>query len=357
MVSAPSGEAVTAVTYSLVSLAAVLIAARIYLRLFIQKQRLLLSDLLIIAAWFSAFMTIVFGLLVAKYNTLRPELDYTLMNWDAPLEAQIYVARLSWAAMFPFLTTFYLCKASLLAVYLQLFPTFMKTRRILLWITIAYCAAAYIVTISLQLFLCLPVWRNWAINQPEKLCPDDDLARIFQIAWALHFAGSLALFALPWLIVYKVQMKRKIKIGVYSVFLLGLVDITFSLTRFLSVQLGNVGQFRSVTTIELWSSLDSNIGLIIACLPALRPFLRRNRETSEQYNNRESSRNTRTVTARRHNQAGFEEIEEDISINKDGSMKLAFHSSNSRRIGDGWSDRAASGSDIELVNVEVVRGT
>lgn len=56
-------------------------------------------------------------------------------------------------------------------------------------------------------------------------------------------------------------MRRKIKIGVYSIFLLGIVDIAFSLTRFLSVQLGNEGQFRSITTIGKLFLIPENLNM------------------------------------------------------------------------------------------------
>lgn len=31
----------------------------------------------------------------------------------------------------------------------------------MVWIVVVYCVCAYIVTISLQLFLCYPIQRNW----------------------------------------------------------------------------------------------------------------------------------------------------------------------------------------------------
>lgn len=68
-----------------------------------------------------------------------------------------------WASVIPFFVTFYLCKASLLVVYLQLFPPFMIKRRIILWSVVGYCACALIVSLCLQLFLCFPIKRNWYV--------------------------------------------------------------------------------------------------------------------------------------------------------------------------------------------------
>lgn len=103
---------------------------------------------------------------------------------------------------------------------------------------------------------------------PEKVCDDWPIVTTFQISWALHFFGSLAceftsslpsqmkfilivpsVFALPFLLLHKLNLRPKVRVGVYGIFLLGFIDIAFSLTRFLTIQLTKVGDFASITTI------------------------------------------------------------------------------------------------------------
>ncbi|KAF5985870.1 integral membrane protein [Fusarium coicis] len=370
MVSAPSGAAVLAVNFILITLAAAIIGARIYLRLAIQKQKLAAADWLRVAAWISAFVSAAFDIIYMKEDVLRPEINYTLANWDVPPEKLSRVLRVSitivnrnnmklmalqymWASVIPFFVTFYLCKASLLVVYLQLFPPFMTKRRIVLWSVVGYCACALIVSLCLQLFLCFPIRRNWSILGPEPFCDDFALVTTFQVAWTLHFVGSLLLFALPWLVLYKLNMRKRVKIGVYCVFLLGIIDIAFSLTRFLTIQLTVIGDFRSITTIELWSGLDVYIGLIIACLPALRPYLRR-KGSKYDYNYNTSGRpnNSSGPPVRRAAQSGFEEIDETPSLEGDPSPS-PWTGSHSPELTAGWSDKKSNRSDIELVSLDV----
>ncbi|KAF5655231.1 integral membrane protein [Fusarium sp. NRRL 25303] len=195
MPAGPSGVVVLraqTVIYVLITLSAIIIGARIYLRLAIQKQRLVTADWLRISAWCTAFVTGFFDVLYAKEGVLHPGINYTLSNWDAPLEQQIRVRKYNWVNPFPFYTTFYLCKASLLVIYLQLFPPFMVIRRLMVWIVVAYCVCAYIVTISLQLFLCYPIQRNWSVTKPEEACKYTSLLLMFQVNWVLHFVGSIA---------------------------------------------------------------------------------------------------------------------------------------------------------------------
>jgi hypothetical protein len=72
--------------------------------------------------------------------------------------------QLSWASEIPFYATVYLSKAILLALYFQIFPTFMGRRRRALWATVFYCALAYIVTLCMQLFSCMPLERHWYVT-------------------------------------------------------------------------------------------------------------------------------------------------------------------------------------------------
>ncbi|KAH7150850.1 hypothetical protein DER46DRAFT_513355, partial [Fusarium sp. MPI-SDFR-AT-0072] len=356
------------VIYVLISLSAVIIGARIYLRLAIQKQRLVTADWLRISAWCTAFVTGFFDILYAKEGVLHPGINYTLSNWDASLEQQIRVRKYNWVNPFPFYTTFYLCKASLLVIYLQLFPPFMVIRRLMVWIVVLYCVCAYIVTISLQLFLCYPIQRNWSVTKPKEACKPSTILLLFQINWVLHFVGSIArkftFFCLPFFIIHNLNMRRKVKVSVYCIFLLGIIDIAFSLTRFLTIQLGDSEDFRSFTIIgkkyhltsfsELWCSLDVYVGLVICCIPALRPYLHRK---GVNYSIQESGRPSKSGHAiRRTGQSRFEEIIEGSGLEGD-CRNDSWSASHSCDITAELSDKKGNGSDIELVSVEITKSS
>lgn len=87
----------------------------------------------------------------------------------------------------------------------------------------------------------------------------------------------------------QIKLQKPMRFAVYSTLSLGAVDLAFSLTRFVAVQTSNVGDVRSFTTIELWSALDMMVGLIVTCLPSLRPLLRRNFDASSASNSRETN--------------------------------------------------------------------
>ena len=64
-----------------------------------------------------------------------------------------------------------------------------------------------------------------------------------------HSLTSKLVFAFPFSLIYKLQLKPKMKIGVYAVLMLGLIDIAFSVTRFASVELGVQDDFISLTLV------------------------------------------------------------------------------------------------------------
>ncbi|EAT80762.1 hypothetical protein SNOG_11718 [Parastagonospora nodorum SN15] len=234
-----------------------------------KARRLLLSDCLMAASWCAALTTASFDIVFYKQGALSPKTDYTLINFDASVETYEYVAKMVWASVIPFYATLWL------SIYFQLFPIFMVKLRIALWVTLGFCISSWIVSMCLQIFLCWPVEGNWRVSRPELLCPGTVPQTIFQTGWALHFIGSVVVFVLPFFVIHNIQMRRSMMVGVYGALSLGAIDIAFSLTRFLEVQTGNVGDFRAITTIELWSCLDIMVGLIVTCLPSLRPYLRK----------------------------------------------------------------------------------
>ncbi|KAL6361027.1 hypothetical protein LRP88_04489 [Fusarium phalaenopsidis] len=230
----PGPAAILASQWTLIVVATAVIAARIYLRLKIQNRRMLYSDIIMCTAWVFAIITAAFGPVFASKGALDPDVHTSLEGYKGGVEDLKLVLQLFFAVNFPFYTTFYLCKAALLAVYLQVFPEFMVKRRIFLWVTIVFVVIAYIVTITLIFTICLPLERNWEISV-QKSCPGSSYAILFQVGWGLHFLGDL-------------------------------------LVRFIAIQRAGEDYSISLSTIVLWSSLDVNVGLVIACLPSLRPY-------------------------------------------------------------------------------------
>lgn len=168
------------VQWSLLFIAFGVILARLYLRLILQRRRLLASDLFMCAGWCTAATTAALDIVFWKMGTMRKGVTLGLVGWNGTAEDASYFykvrrclfpfvqcANICWKlyhfADYPFHTTFYLSKAALLSVYLQVFPSFMVKRRRFLWAVIAYVAASYTTTILILTCICLPTWRHWSV--------------------------------------------------------------------------------------------------------------------------------------------------------------------------------------------------
>ncbi|KAF4448457.1 tetratricopeptide repeat domain-containing [Fusarium albosuccineum] len=268
---APGASELVISEWTLISLSTAVIAARIYLRLGIQKRRLLGSDLWMTAAWAMGIVVAAFCITFIRMGVMEHGIDPSLKAYDGSKEDKQYIRKLLWISTLPFLTSFYICKSALLCVYLQVIPAFMTSRRMFLWATIGFVAVSYLITIILFFTTCTPVSRFWTLD-PNRQCLTSSWMIFVRTSWALNFAGDVFIFALPWLIVPDLMVKGWLRVGIYFTFLLGLINMVISIVRFVKLYGGgNEGEI-SLVTIHFWNSLDLYIGLVISCLPSLRPY-------------------------------------------------------------------------------------
>ncbi|KAH9430643.1 hypothetical protein MCOR02_007979 [Pyricularia oryzae] len=258
-----------AVQILLASIVLALIGARLYLKFAIQRKRLEASDYLIFFSWICALAgtsgDIFMLILKVPDDTLATFENYVP---SSPEHFEL-IFKYLFAVVFPLYTSFYLCKFALLAVYLQLFPRHMKGKRYALYATIAYTVACFIGSILGLVLSCLPVERQWTIKL-EDACTNR--TQVSDALWGLHITSSVMIYALPFLILRGMQLKRPVKLGLYATFGLSAIDLVLSsVMRF--------AWFRSdldhqvMATIDLYYATDNYIFLIVACLPPLRPYL------------------------------------------------------------------------------------
>ncbi|KAH7128855.1 hypothetical protein EDB81DRAFT_661137 [Dactylonectria macrodidyma] len=265
-------DAEKGVSFGLLGISVGLVAARLYLRLGIQNRRLLVSDLLMVTTLLMGIPPTVLLIYLDRLGALDPAVKITFENFRGSPDDIAQIIKLFWIGAIPFITTLYLCKATLLSTYLQVFPIFMHKRRIFLWAIVAYTIMAYALAMGLTFGRCTPIEDNWYHRALASTCRIKRGKYSFMINWSLHFFGDLLVFALPWLIVPHLQLRRTLKIGIYCTFLLGLFDICFAILRFVSLVRASIDSSLPIGLTVLWTSLEANVGIVVACLPSLRPY-------------------------------------------------------------------------------------
>ncbi|KAH7195590.1 hypothetical protein DER44DRAFT_874405 [Fusarium oxysporum] len=240
----PLGTPCNATEWALISIATAVILARLYLRLVLQRRSLLASDVFMCAAWVSAVATASFDIYFYRIGIFKPGTTFDLAGFEGTAEEA---------------ESFY-----------KIFPVFMVKRRRFLWVVIVYVAMGFVITILLLSLSCLPVWRNWTLS--EQRCTVKSIKTNFEISWVLNISGDILIFILPWLVIPELTLRRRLRYSLYATFLLGLINIIFCVVRFAQIEQYGGDLVITISLVELWSFIDACIGLIIACLPSLRPF-------------------------------------------------------------------------------------
>lgn len=103
---------------------------------------------------------------------------------------QIALDKVSFASNYFYDYGMYFPKATILALYFELFPTTMPMLRIMLYITTAFTITCSFITLGLITFFCHHIPDNWSIE--EGKCSVFNSLMILQIDWAMNLTSDIA---------------------------------------------------------------------------------------------------------------------------------------------------------------------
>ncbi|KAI1281240.1 hypothetical protein F5Y07DRAFT_290810 [Xylaria sp. FL0933] len=167
-----------------------------------------------------------------------------------------------------------LVKTSILLFLQRLFGQRPGVRRFILWMNganIGMMIAVFFATV-LQ---CIPINKTWELSL-QGTCIDRRI--LFTISSSFNIVTDMLMLALPLRIFINLKIPRRTKIALMFVFLLGFLTTITSIARLvLLVQ----GLFMLKTNLSadanigfVTSAIETNLALITASAPALRPLLR-----------------------------------------------------------------------------------
>ncbi|KAK1751626.1 hypothetical protein QBC47DRAFT_307527 [Echria macrotheca] len=168
-----------------------------------------------------------------------------------------------------------LVKSSVLIFLSRLFGQKRGLLRVLLWLNIANVAqmVAVFFAITLQ---CLPIAFNWDLTIRGGRCVDRPI--LYTSTAGFNILTDLLILGLPLWIFVDLKIPRRTKIALLFVFLLGfLVTITSIIRLMLLIQgLFGLQIFTDASNKVgfVTSGIETNLALITASAPALRPFFR-----------------------------------------------------------------------------------
>lgn len=109
-------------------------------------------------------------------------------------------------------------KVALLAFYRRIFKT--AVFRHVVNATIAFIVASCISILFPQIFMCTPLERAWNLKAAGRCL---DLKILLQVDNVLHLVANIFIFILPIPMILRLQVSRKRKLALSSIFLIGLL--------------------------------------------------------------------------------------------------------------------------------------
>ncbi|KAK1637771.1 hypothetical protein BDP81DRAFT_460405 [Colletotrichum phormii] len=172
-----------------------------------------------------------------------------------------------------------LVKASVLVFLLRLGGQKRGVRTAIIGLNIFNACHAVAVFFT-ALFQCLPMEANWDFSlrgQPGTKCVDNSF---HVIASCITIVSDVLVLALPFWIFLGLKMPLAAKMAVIGVFLMGLVVTVVAVIRVIQIYKlffvpspPGADRFHNIGLVS--STIEVNLAIFCACIPALRPLFRR----------------------------------------------------------------------------------
>ncbi|KOS36487.1 hypothetical protein ACN38_g12766 [Penicillium nordicum] len=195
--------------------------------------------------------------------------------WTLPFDNITHVLYVYFWDELLYLSILPLTKISICCFYLRIFPS--RTFRTATYVAIALNVCYLVAFVLISVFQCRPLpgaWHRWDGEENYKC------NHINAQGWAaavLNMILDIFVMVLPLRQIYHLNLSVKRKSYVICMFSLGIFVTLISILR-----LNSLIHFASTTnltwdyvTVGYWSTIECHVGVICACLPAIRSLLRR----------------------------------------------------------------------------------
>ncbi|ROW14766.1 hypothetical protein VPNG_03832 [Cytospora leucostoma] len=254
-----------AITSVFLVLAIVAVIARFYARS-LQGKSISLDDYLLVAGLFFTIATVGLGYaFVLNAGVGLHMVDATSEQMEIAMKL-FMPACLTWG-----LATFFI-KLSILFFYISIF-TFPRLRTAV-FIVITLDVALIIVVIFESFLLCRPLAYTWDKTIPGGVCGNS--TESYLSVAILNLILDIALVILPMPVLWRLQMPVEKKVAVNAILALGLLICGLTAARINSIVSLDAMDFTYTVVPDLiFGALEIELGIVVACLPILRPVGRK----------------------------------------------------------------------------------
>lgn len=236
-----------------------------------------------------------------------------------PLADAIKQQKITMVAVFAYYTTIWSVKFTFLLCYFEMHQHLKKFLSIFLNVLTILIGVTYCINMIMNGAWCIPISRAWTFT--EVYCsPTTSMALIAFGAWS-NVATDMLLMLFPLLLLKTLQINRRQIWAVGILMIIGVLTITSAIVRF--VVMTRLKKTENPADILRWwqetqilSGVEQWIGLIAACLPALRALL------NKSWKPKDVSYNADSLTARKKKKGSgkYSTDSELLEVTKFGSQ-------------------------------------
>lgn len=239
----------------------VLIALRLVSKIWVSRT-MGTDDWMIISALVILFISVFFTIKMAK-------MGFGKHVWDLQDGDLMHILEYFYIAENAYVVAITLAKISILFLYLRLFehhPSF----RLAAHITIFSTAVATLVLSFITIFSCYPVAYFWDRDIKGGRCLN--IQNVAYAVGALSIVEDLVIVALPFPVLFRLQMSTSKKVGIGVMFVLGGLGCIVSMIRLKSLMhfSNSVDPSWDNVPVVTWTVIELCAAMICASLPALR---------------------------------------------------------------------------------------
>ncbi|MCJ1458275.1 hypothetical protein MMC28_008646 [Mycoblastus sanguinarius] len=163
-------------------------------------------------------------------------------------------------------------RVALLLMYLRVFGASQKFRYAT-WAVLFFVTGYLSCNFVTLLFGCTPIAKYWKPDEPGHCI---NLVKADHTYGSMNVVSDFLMFLLPLPMVWQLQLSGREKLGLFLVFMSGIINFVVTTVRFgLLVKNLNAPDTAWLdATTFLFTVVEINTGLICSCTPLLRPFVR-----------------------------------------------------------------------------------
>ncbi|MCJ1311312.1 hypothetical protein MMC25_004983 [Agyrium rufum] len=221
--------------------------------------------------WFMVNATVFSCLIALESSTYMVIHGLGKHVWVGPPDALVVWAKGLFIAEYCYTVVICSIKFSLLAFYWRIFKV--TTIRIPIYVIGGVVTCWGIAVLLVSTFQCAPVNGFWNKTIGAKCI---DTTEFFVANSIPNIITDAAILILPIPYIWQLHLPRNQKLMLSSIFILGIFVVAVSIARInfvVNLDLTSPDLTWNFVDTQIWTCIETNVGIICGCLPSLRPLL------------------------------------------------------------------------------------